>query len=76
MKYASSIWRDPLQKNSSIFTVSTNKSFKDGLDTKKPGKSTSHVQGFGGGVSVCRSTTGGEEGSLRGLATTSDAAFS
>jgi hypothetical protein len=76
VKYALRIWRDPLQKNSSIYTVSTDESFKDGQDTERPAKSASHLQGFGGGVLVCRSTTGGEEGSPRGSAGTSDATFS
>jgi hypothetical protein len=65
-----------LQKNSSICTVPTDESFKDGLDTEGPAKSASRFRGFGGRVSVCRSTTVGEEGSLIGSAGTSDAAFS
>jgi hypothetical protein len=60
----------------STCTVSTNESFKDGLETERPAKSASHLRGFGSGVSVTRSTTGGEEDSPRGSPRASDAAFS
>jgi hypothetical protein len=76
VKYASRVWRDPLQKNSSICRVSTDESFKDGLDTERPAKSASCLRGFGGGVFVFKTTTGGEEDSPRGSAGASDATFS
>jgi hypothetical protein len=61
MKYASRVWKDPLQKNSLTCTVSIDESFKDGIDTERPAKSALCLQGFGSGVSICRSTTRGEE---------------
>ena len=66
LKYASRVWRDPLQKNSSTPTVSINESFKDGLDTERPAKSVLYLQGFGGGASICRTIRGGEEHLPRG----------
>jgi hypothetical protein len=76
VKFASRVWRDPLQKNSSTRMVSIDGFFKDGLDTERPAKSALSLQGFGGRVSISRFTTGGEEDSPRSSLGAFDAAFS